>query len=365
MQSLLDDLATTEPSPQPASRTARRTFFAITLIAVTALIAAAVWHVPDLLRDESNDGIAVSAETNAEHIVKSANARVFASTIVDHTTRIEELTSTRTTLATLLGEYTVRIADRDGARLALADPLADSADIYRPGPRAVTHLVTFDTAVHTTRHYEIPRNVEPEAFGIDSALLFVIDHRPATQPDHYRVGYIDLEVSAFNELIGPNKTPLDVDMSGTARQQVPSASGEQLYTLYVHHGHDSSHDEQDPATLSTAAFVHVLDLRGAWAYCVDLPAFGHGPLESASIAISHDGRNLFVADTHAGQLATIATDQLAAERLAVNPPLVTFTDLPDSVERDAPITLEASNTDVVVHSATEPSAYDTASRSWR
>jgi hypothetical protein len=362
---LLEEFQTTEPSPQPASRTARRTFFVITLIAVAALVAAAVWQVPNLVRDESNNGIAVSAETNPEHIVKSANGRVFASTIVDHTTKIEELTSTRTTLATLLGEYTIRIADRDGARLALADPLPDGADIYRPGPRSVTHLVTFDTATRTTRHYDIPRNVEPEAFGIDAALLFVIDHRPAAQPDHYRVAYVDLQLGAFNDVIGPDKTPLDVDMSGTARQQVPSASGEQLYTLYVHHGHDSSHDEQDPAALSTAAFVHVLDLRGAWAYCVDLPAFGHGPVESAAITISDDGRSLFVADTRAGQLATISTAELSTERLAANPPLVTFADLPGSVERDAPITLEASNTEVVVHSATEALTYDTASRSWR
>jgi hypothetical protein len=367
VHSLLEEqVTTTEPTGHTAPpRLARRTHVAIALAVIIGLIAVAAWQAPRLLRDTPGDEIAVTNETNAEQVVRSANGRAFASTIDGGTTRIDELEPTRTTLGTLPGEYTLRIANRDGTQLALADPLADGADIYQPGPKAVTHLVTFDTATGATRPYDIPRNVEPEAFGVGAPLLFVIDHRPAIQPDHYRVGYIDLLSGEFLELFGPNKTPLDIDMTGTARQQVPSASGDQLYTLYVHHEHDAAHDAHDPAGLPTAAFVHVLDLRAAWAYCVDLPAFGHGPLETAAIALGEDGRQLFVADTRTGKLATVATDQLTAERLAAGSPPVAFVDLPADVARDATITLETSDAGVVVRSANESWTYDTAARSWR
>jgi hypothetical protein len=365
VQSLLEQVATTEPEPSSARHEGRRKLVAVAFALLVAVLAVAGWQARGLMHDGSRGGIEVSDEPNAEQVVKSATGRVFSSRVLGETTQVDELTSTRRTIATLDGAYTLRIADRDGTHVALADVLPPDADIYRPGRRASTHLAVVDTATGGVRHFDIPRNVEPEAFGIELPLLFVIDHRPALQPDHYRVGYVDLESGTFDELIGPNKTALDIDMTGTARQQVPSASGDQLYTLYVHHGHDASHDGHQPSSLPTAAFVHVLDLRQAWAYCVDLPAFGHGPLESAAIAISDDGRALYVADSRAGRLAVLETSPLTAETLAAGLPPIALVDLPGGVQRDAAITVDASNADVVVRSANKAWVYDTASRSWR
>ena len=40
------------------------------------------------------------------------------------------------------------------------------ADIYHPGGRASTRLVVVDVASGSTRAYDVPGNVEPEAFGV-------------------------------------------------------------------------------------------------------------------------------------------------------------------------------------------------------
>ena len=211
----------------------------------------------------------------------------------------------------------LRVVEAGGGRVALATPLADGADTYRPGGRASTRLVVADLSTGSSRAYKVPRNVEPEAFGVGPSrdLLFVIDHRPARDPSSYRVGAVSLVDGRFHGLFGPSKTPLDVDMTGNARQQVLSANGTQLYTLYLEH----DHAEGSPSGI---AFVHVLDLAGGWAYCVDLPGVGHGSAASSTIRLDEHGDTLLVTDAHAETEHTIRTADLALNRLATGPPSI-------------------------------------------
>jgi hypothetical protein len=217
----------------------------------------------------------------------------------------------------------LRVVEPGGLRVALATPLADGASTYRPGGRASTRLVVADFSTATSRAYDIPRNVEPEAFGVGSSrhLLFVVDHRPALDPSSYRVGVVDLTDGSFRGLLGPTKTPLDIDMRGTAHQQVLSVDGTQLYTLYVNHDHNASP--------SGIAFVHVLDLTGAWAYCVDLPGVGHGPAGSSTIRLHRNGDAIVVTDRHADTRLAIRTADLASNRLVNEPPRVAVRALRD------------------------------------
>jgi hypothetical protein len=210
----------------------------------------------------------------------------------------------------------LRVVESGGARVALATPLADGADTYRPGGRASTRLVVADLDTGTKRAYDVPRNLEPEAFGVGASrdLLFVIDHRPALNPSSYRVGVVNLADGSFQGLLGPSKTPLDIDMTGYARQQVLSGTGTQLYTLYLEHDHAES--------ASGTAFVHVLDLEGGWAYCVDLPGVGHGPAGSSTIRLNRSGDALIVTDRHADTRYTIQTADLALNRLGNGAPSV-------------------------------------------
>ena len=209
----------------------------------------------------------------------------------------------------------LRVVEPGGKRVALATPLAAGADTYRPGGRASTRLVVADLSTGAHRAYNLPRNVEPEAFGVGPSrdLLFVVDHRPALDPSSYRVGAVNLVNGTFAGLLGPTKTPLDIDMTGNARQQVLSASGTQLYTLYLEH----DHAETSP---SGTAFVHVLDLADDWAYCIDLPGVGHGPAGSSTIRLNGSGDALLVTDRHAGTQHTIPTADLTPSGLATGPP---------------------------------------------
>jgi hypothetical protein len=214
----------------------------------------------------------------------------------------------------------LRVVEPGGRRIVLGPLLPDGADTYSPGGRSSTRFVVADLRTGATRVYDVPRNIEPEAFGVDNDALFVVDHLPADAPTHYRVGAIDLVTGTFGGLIGPDKQPLDLDMSGTARLQVLSPSATQLYTLYQQHEHA---DEPD----ASRAFVHVLDLRGAWAYCVDLPGVGHGVPSATSIRLAASGRELVVSDRHANTRIAIATAALSLRHLSEGVPTLSTTSL--------------------------------------
>jgi len=258
------------------------------------------------------------ADEQWDRVVRSADGQTFASRVEGSTTRVERLAPTRSLLTVLPAPLQIRVADEDGGRLMFANPIAGDADAYDPGPRPQTKLVALNTLTLRTKTYDFTRNLEPEAFGIENTFVFVIDHRPATNPTYYKVSAIDLATGTFLELQGPDKKPLD-DMTGTARHAVPSKDGEQLYTLYVQHKHTAAHEGMDPNALPVAAFIHVLDLRGVWAACIDLPGFGHGPVEASTIALTDDGGEIVVTDTHAKKRAAVGTPGLSRAEMLAHP----------------------------------------------
>jgi YVTN family beta-propeller protein len=66
--------------------------------------------------------------------------------------------------------------------------------------------------------------------------------------------------------------------------------------------------------------VHTLDLQVGWAYCIDLPdPFGHGPAEGHTIAITPEGRRLFIADRTSGKLAVVNTADLTVTKVVPIP----------------------------------------------
>ena len=65
------------------------------------------------------------------------------------------------------------------------------------------------------------------------------------------------------------------------------------------------------------AFVHVLSLAEGWAFCLDLPLpFGVCPSEAHALAVSPDGRRLYVADLASGSVAAADTSRLQVIRTA-------------------------------------------------
>ena len=252
--------------------------------------------------------------------VTSRDGFVFRSIIVDGQTQLQRVAPKAELVLTLDEALELRLVEPGGQRVVLGTPLPEGADAYHPGGRASTHLVVVDVVSGATRSYDLPRNIEPEAFGVGLPALFVIDHRPAKDPTYYRVASMSLETGQFQPLTGPDKLPLGEDMSGTARQQVYASSGKQLYTLYAQ---PKDADLAAAPNVASESFVHVLDLSEDWAYCVDLPkSFGRGSARSAGIALDPDGRKLYVADTRAGKLAVLDTGALDRNALVNHEPWV-------------------------------------------
>jgi hypothetical protein len=262
-----------------------------------------------------------NATTTAAATVASLDGIRYRTTVVDGRTRLVQLAPTRRSVMTLPTPLQLRLVEPGGGRVVLATPLRAGADPYRPGGRASTRLVVADTEQRTSRTYTVSRNIEADAFGVGNGQLFVVDHRPALQPTYYRVAGLDLRSGEFYELFGPDKQPLTVNMTGTARAQVGSPDGRQLYTLYTQHAHAHAHADVHNDTASAQAFIHVLDLTSGWAYCVDLPTeFGHGPARASSIAVDRTGTTVEVVDRHAGKVARVPTAQLSLGTLSQRAP---------------------------------------------
>jgi DNA-binding beta-propeller fold protein YncE len=157
---------------------------------------------------------------------------------------------------------------------------------------------------------DLAGNYVPDAFSSDGRGLFVLDWRPAANPDHYRVREIDLTTKAPTALFTRDKQVVvnEEDMAGQRRGAVFGPGPEVLYTLYT----------QQPGTVDhrwDAAFIHTLQLGQHWAYCIDLPEpFGLGPNAGHALALAPDGQGLYVADTGSGRLAAIDTESLTVSR---------------------------------------------------
>jgi hypothetical protein len=201
----------------------------------------------------------------------------------------------------------VRVVSASGQAFALGDA---------PGPRRRTTITVVGPA--GTRRFSLDGNYEPEAFSQDDGALFVLEHRPPLRPDRYRVRMYDLRAGRVMPLLSRVKVPVraEEEMRGQGRQSVLSAGRDRLYTLYTHqpehqHTRDLVTGRDDHPEVH--AFVHVLDLAGRWAFCIDLPPpFGLGPAAAHTIAV--DDRTLFVYDATSGRLALPDTDRPVAGR---------------------------------------------------
>jgi len=195
-----------------------------------------------------------------------------------------------------------RVVSFRGDLVALS-PHAPGSDGRQPG-RARTSLVVASTDGGSTRTYDLPGNVEPEAFSSDGRALFVIDYLPPLAPDRYQVRRLDLATGAVGPVVSPDGATQG-QMPGVARTQVMAPDGSRLYTLYT----------SQTATGAAYAFVHVLDLDEQWAHCVDLPRpFGEAP-GAMGITIAPDGEDVYVADVAAGRIAAVPTGPLTVERV--------------------------------------------------
>jgi len=201
----------------------------------------------------------------------------------------------------------LQVASTSERYLAFAETHESGASSWIPAGRARTKITVVSTnQTSPSRTYDLKGNFDIEAFSTDDRRLFLIEYLPAQNPWHYGLRRLDLENGKVLE-IARTKQNAPGEMNGTGRLSLFSPAGHELYTLYTQQGPNYTHTApKDAPPGEVYAFVHLLNLEGAWTHCIDLPApFGTGPVTSHAMAISGDGSRLYVADPSSGGLAVI------------------------------------------------------------
>lgn len=189
----------------------------------------------------------------------------------------------------------VKVVSGNGDRVALS-PIGER--YYKEG-RSRTDIVIAEGGGSATRRISLQGNFEAEAFSKDRKTLFVIQYLPARRPDSYRVRSLDLASGRARGVYTVDKE-LQEAMKGTARVQTMPPDGQRLYTLYTQRTKGVRH-----------AFVHVLDLKGKWAHCIDLPdGFADSADSATALTTSADGKRLYVANSVTGNVAEVDTGTL-------------------------------------------------------
>jgi len=144
-----------------------------------------------------------------------------------------------------------------------------------------------------THALRLDGNFEVDALSIASNALFLIEHRPAVDPDHYVIRFYDLAANALQEGVLRDKRAEEV-MTGLAWGGAASSDGRWLLTLYLD-------------TRRTSAFVHALDVPHALPVCIDLPS-GDGDmslLRHYALTLSPEGDTAYATNPALGVVAEI------------------------------------------------------------
>ena len=217
-------------------------------------------------------------------------------------------------------DLTVRTVSPQGQAVALM-PGAPGGGIYEPDARARTSLTVSYLDDRPSRTYDLAGNIEPEMFSYDESGLFVLEFVPPTEPDSYYVRRLDLDAGTMSDTGAP-QVGLNPKMRGRARASVLHPEGDQLFTLYTLPQTGEPVFDPEAADTPLHAFIHVINLKEDWSFCIFLPR-PIGTVDEATVGmgISPDGDEVLVADPSTATLARVdtadltVTDTIQVERL--------------------------------------------------
>lgn len=178
-------------------------------------------------------------------------------------------------------------SDEEKAAWTQADAWTTDIQILNAQTGEIAHTLTLDG------------NFEVETISADGQSLYLIQHLPAVNPDHYLIRLYDLSNESLVADPLRSKTTDEV-MAGYAIEGLASQNGKWLLTLYL-------------STLRDTAFVHALNLVDKFPICLDLPS-GKGDFDQLkfyTLALSPDGKTIYAANAALGVVAEVGLDDLA------------------------------------------------------
>lgn len=197
---------------------------------------------------------------------------------------------------TLMGHWALGGISPNGQWLALTRALSEAEKLAQLATQLWQTEIQIVAAadgqiIHTLSlngHFEV------DALTNSGTELFLIQYVPPNQPEQYVVRLYDLAIGELSPNAIRDKRVNDELMTGYAWGSVADPQGTWWLTLYVN-------------TSKNSAFIHALNLREKWAYCIDLPS-GEGNLETLqnySLTLSPDSRTLYAVNPTLGVVAEV------------------------------------------------------------
>lgn len=204
---------------------------------------------------------------------------------------------------TLQGAWALSGVSPTGRWLALTRIVSESEEqTWAAANQWKTDLQIVDAQTGQTAHLlSLDGNFEVET--ISGKSLFLIQHLPAVNPDHYLIRLYDL--SAETLIADPLRSKgADEVMAGLAWDGVASPDGLWLLTLYL-------------STRRNVAFIHTLDLLDKFPLCIDLPSGGgdFDQLKYYSLTLSPDGLKVYATNAVLGAVAEVDLSQRQVTRM--------------------------------------------------
>lgn len=247
------------------------------------------------------------ATVTPDRSVLLTTATVGDHTVLESRDPVTGLVTGSTTLDS--GGLTVRTVSPEGQAVALM-PGPRGQRIYEPAARERTTLTVSYLDDRPSRTYDLPGNIEPEMFSYDETGLFVLEFVPPMAPDSYYVRRLDLDTEEMTDTGAP-QVGLNPKMRGRARASVLHPQGDQLFTLYTLP--QTGEPVFDPSAEDEPlhAFIHVINLKEDWSFCVFLPE-PIGTVDEATVGmgISPSGDEVIVVDPSTSTLARVDTSEL-------------------------------------------------------
>lgn len=184
-----------------------------------------------------------------------------------------------------------------------------------------TTVALVDAATRkTTRTLSLNGNFDVDALNTAGSKLYLIEHLPASKPDHYHVRLFDVALGQLNEGVLVDKRNIDEVMSGYPTHNVASPNGQWLFTLYVGMREDR-------------AFIHALNLQEGGSWCIDLPSGDDvrgdkAMLEQYSLALAPNGHTIYAVNAALGTIAMADVSNIGEPRVVSFTPFAKKSDAP-------------------------------------